>query len=331
MDSSTEFIFGESVNLLLDESAKSNAFLNAFNQSLAGAAKRGNIANGNLNFLFMFDKTWEENYSQVHAFVDRNIARTLAEIDSESAKDSKEEQNSFNAKDSAPERKRYVLIYQMAKEVRDPIALRFHLLNVFLPARDGTAIAVSHALFHLARNPSIWTELRKQALALGNIPITFEVLQGLPYFRYTLQEAIRLQGPAGRNQRLAIRDTTLPRGGGPDGAFPVFVPKGTIVATNSFPGSRNQEVWGEDVETFRPSRFEGRTIGWEFTPFFGGPRICPAQQQVITQGTYLLLRLVQEFKAIENRDECLEYVEFYRMLGQSRNGVKVALHPSRDA
>lgn len=318
--SSTEFIFGESVNSLLDTSRDSQEFLDAFSQSLIGAGRRGNLAGGKLGFLYMFDKTWEKSYTKVHTFIDRFVARVIAATDL----------NNASEKRSEDQPQRYVLIYEMAKEIRDPVALRFEVLNIFFPARDTTGIALSNTVFHLARNPQIWTELRSEALALGDKPLTFETIKSLHSFRYVLFEGIRLQGPSGRTQRVAVRDTVLPCGGGPDGSSPVFVPKGTIVALNNFPNYHDKEFWGDDVEEFKPSRFEGMKYTWEFTPFMGGPRICPANQQVITQAVYLLVRLVREFETIENRDECIEYVEMIKMLCESRNGVKVALYPAKE-
>ena len=67
---------------------------------------------------------------------------------------------------------------------------------------------------------------------------------------------------------------------------------------------------------------------WEFVPFLGGPRICPAQQQVLTQATYLLVRLVKAFESIENTDPVEKYVEFTKLTTQSRHGVQVAFTPS---
>lgn len=100
------------------------------------------------------------------------------------------------------------------------------------------------------------------------------------------------------------------------------------MAINDFPKFRDPEVWGEDAGVFRPSRFEGNVLTWEFVPFFGGSRVCPAQQQVITQAIYLLVRMVREFEMVENRDPCMEYVEQIKMLCESRNGVKADLHPA---
>lgn len=312
LDSSTEFIFGETVDSLRDPSGQSQEFLNAFNQALAGAGKR--MAVPGAAYLYVFDKTWREHYRKVHDFIDERIARRL---------------NSDRKQFLSDRQERYVLVDGMAQAYRDPVELRFQLLNIFFPARDTTAILVSNTLFCLARRPEHWAELRKQALDLEDQPLTFELLKGLSAFRYTLFESLRLYGPSGQIRRRALRDTTLPRGGGPDGSFPVFVPKGTHVIVDNYPKLRDPQIWGADVEAFRPARFEGKVLGWDFTPFFGGPMICPAVNQVISQSVYLLVRLVTEFERIENRDECWEYVERARMLVESANGIKIALYPAK--
>ena len=45
------------------------------------------------------------------------------------------------------------------------------------------------------------------------------------------------------------------------------------------------------------------------------------------QATYVLLRVVWEFRWIGNRDEVDEYVELQRMAIESRRGVRIALGP----
>jgi len=86
-----------------------------------------------------------------------------------------------------------------------------------------------------------------------------------------------------------------------------------------------------DVEEFKPERWGGGRplweAKWQYEPFFGGPRMCPAQQMVLTQVTYLLVRLAQEFKGLENRDEVYEFLGEIRMTVQSKNGAKVSLTP----
>ena len=229
--------------------------------------------------------------------------------------------------------RRYILLYELAKQVRSSIALRFELINVFLPSRDTTAALMSNFFFQLSRYPSYWTQLRHSALSLPFDPtdpssLSFSTLKSLLPFRYVIQETLRTLGPAGRVFRAARHDTTLPRGGGPDGNAPVFVPRGTTVCSLTYHIHHDRDIWGEDSDTFRPERWtEGNKGGWEFVPFLGGPRICPAQQQVLIQATYLLLRVVREFDWIENRDETEEYIELQKMAIESRGGVKIALRP----
>lgn len=67
---------------------------------------------------------------------------------------------------------------------------------------------------------------------------------------------------------------------------------------------------------------------WEFVPFLGGPRVRPAQLQVVTQAVYVLVRLVREFSRIENRNLTQEHVELAKMTVESRNWIKIALFPA---
>ena len=288
--------------------------MKAFNESLAGAGRRRRA--GMLRFRYMFDQKWKEAYEKVHAFIDIRVQKALEET----------AQEKMSNEQIQPQR--YVLLHEMAKEIRDPIELRFQILNVFLPARDTTSIAVANTLFHLARNPKVWTDLRSAALSLGSQPLTFEVLKSLTLFKYVLFETIRLQGPSGRVLRTALRNTIIPVGGGPSGRSPVFVEKGGIVALHLWGLHHDRDIWGDDVDEFKPQRWVDKRPMWEFVPFLGGPRVCPAQQQVLTQAVYVLVRLVREFAGIENRDPTLEYVEMTKMTVESRNGVKIALCPA---
>lgn len=87
------------------------------------------------------------------------------------------------------------------------------------------------------------------------------------------------------------------------------------------------EIWGKDATEFKPERWVGLKQSWNFIPFMGGHRICPAQQNVYTDVAYILVRLAREFKAIENRDEQLEYIDNIVFVRESKNGVKVAFIP----
>lgn len=94
---------------------------------------------------------------------------------------------------------------------------------------------------------------------------------------------------------------------------------------------RDTSYWGADANEFRPERWQDPNLQpkWEYLPFGGGMRNCPAHQMTVTLLAYIITRLVREFEAIENRDPILEFVDEYTFSTRSRNGVKIALRPCR--
>lgn len=275
---------------------------------------------GPFKLLFAIDPTWQKAYTKVHAFVDKHvdiaIDRQRRPVDTGKNKNS-------NA------REKYILLHQMAIETQDPCDLRSQILNAFFPARDTVAVAFGNAMFELARHPSVWENLRGEVLDVGAQPLTFELFKSLKTTRAIINETLRLDLPASRIIRTALRDTVLPVGGGPDGCSPVFMPKGQNIEVNLYTLHHDPQIWGADADDFKPERWgEGRPsweAHWQYEPFFGGMRMCPAQNQVITQISYLLVRMAQRFRAVENRDSVWNFKEEIKLTVESRNGVKIAL------
>ncbi|KAJ2991147.1 hypothetical protein NUW58_g2627 [Xylaria curta] len=109
--------------------------------------------------------------------------------------------------------------------------------------------------------------------------------------------------PVASNQREAVRDTVLPRGGGVDGKSPIFVVKGMSVRYIPWIMHRRTDLFGKDANEFRPERWEDLRVTHEYLPFNAGPRICIGQQFALTQMALITFRLLQAFKTIERRDE----------------------------
>ena len=106
------------------------------------------------------------------------------------------------------------------------------------------------------------------------------------------------------HSRRAIKNTTLPRGGGIDGKSPVFVPVGATVMWSIYSLNRSPAYYGGDWSEFKPERWENlqRNCNQFFMPFGSGPRACMGQQMVQVEIAYMLVRLLQEFSVIENED-----------------------------
>jgi cytochrome P450 len=94
------------------------------------------------------------------------------------------------------------------------------------------------------------------------------------YLQWIINEALRVATVIPMNERIALRDTVLPNGGGQDGKAPVFVPEGTQVLIPLYAMQHRADLWGADAAEFRPERWETHKPGWEFIPFGAGSRKC---------------------------------------------------------
>lgn len=91
---------------------------------------------------------------------------------------------------------------------------------------------------------------------------------------------------------------------------------------------RDKDLWGQDADEFRPERWEAARPTWEYLPFAGGPRICPAQQMVYTECAYVIVRLLQRFTRIESQDP-EPWTELFNLTVENKNGIKVKLVSTR--
>lgn len=92
--------------------------------------------------------------------------------------------------------------------------------------------------------------------------------------------ALRLYPILPVTARCSVRDTVLPRGGGPDDASPLLVPGGTSVFIALYPMHRRKDIFGEDADTFRPERWATLQPHWGFAPFGEGPHTCIGRKQL---------------------------------------------------
>jgi cytochrome P450 len=90
---------------------------------------------------------------------------------------------------------------------------------------------------------------------------------------------------------------------------------------------RRKDLWGENAEAFEPERWESIRPTWEYQPFGGGPRICPGQQLALTEASYVLVRMAQEFKSVESRDD-RPWTEDLKLTAANLHGCRVALTPA---
>ncbi|KAJ5113103.1 N-alkane-inducible cytochrome P450 [Penicillium angulare] len=311
IDSATDFLLGHSVHTQGSApGTASQEFSEGFDYAASFLHKREEV--GKLAFL-VGGRKFKEACANVHKFTDGYIHEALR---------------------GGNKVGRYNLLAELAEQSNDPIQIRNELLNILLAARDTTAGLLSSVFYLLSRNPEKWNKLNQEieAMAGGQIP-DYKVLKEMPYLKAVLNETLRLFPPVPINARYALKDTTLPRGGGPDGLSPMFVPKGARMFYSVWALHRLPETWGNDADTFRPERWldEKNPLrpGWGYLPFNGGPRLCLGQQSALVETSYLIVRMLQTFERIEPRDP-LPWKEHLAVTMSCQSGCKIALWKRKD-
>ncbi|KAL4966001.1 cytochrome P450 [Aspergillus stella-maris] len=316
VDSATDFLFGQSVGTLKETQAGPE-FAQAFHY-----AQRAVIVRGALGSLGMFyrDRKADECNRICRDFVQQFVdsAFCAAEVKKE------ETEQQYNEM-----RQKRIFSHELAWRTSDRRRVQDELMNILVAGRDTTASLLGNLFFMLAKNPAIWEKLRDEVSVLEGKPPTFEELRSLKYVQCCLNESLRLHPVVPRNEREAIRDTVLPLGGGKDGFSPVFVPKGTMIGYNIYAMHRRKDIYGQDAEVFRPERWEDGKLQprWGYLPFNGGPRICIGQRYALTEVSYVVVRMAQEFRDLESRDP-EPWKEKLALTLCSMNGTKVCLTPA---
>ncbi|RPA95918.1 cytochrome P450 [Choiromyces venosus 120613-1] len=154
---------------------------------------------------------------------------------------------------------------------------------ILVAGSDSTATAIRAAVMFICSNPGVYTTLKSELatnLTRTNPPsvVSFSIARKLPYLSACIKESLRLFPPgAGAMERV------VPAGGATLNGY--FIPENTVVCIHPWPVCRD-EVFGEDVDSFRPERWleekdEKRLAKMEKTldfVFGAGPHYCLGKQ-----------------------------------------------------
>ncbi|KND90434.1 Cytochrome P450 52A1 [Tolypocladium ophioglossoides CBS 100239] len=293
LDVATDFLLGTDVKSL---STPKQEFAEAFNevQRIQNLLTRTN----RLRWIvpkFAYRACLRVINGFLHKFIERTLRLTPAELS--------------RSLDTKLDR-RYTFLHELARFTRDPKVIRDQVVAVLLAGRDTTAGTLSWAVYELARHPEALAKLRNEILdTVGpDRPPTYEHLKNMAYLKAVLNEILRLYPAVPFNVRLALRDTTLPRGGGPDASEPLPVLKDTPIGYSALVMQRRADLYPPvsdvcaDPAVFSPERWaHWHPKPHEYIPFNAGPRICIGQQFALTEMSYVLVRMFQRFARLESR------------------------------
>lgn len=133
--------------------------------------------------------------------------------------------------------------------------------------------------------------------------------------------------------RVAVQDTSLPRGGGADGLSPIGIPKGTTIYYSPLYLQRQEHLYppGADHLSFKPERWEAwQPAPWTYLPFNGGPRICIGQQFALTEIAYTIVRLLQRYERMESRMPSAPPILVTNVSVRPQGAVKVKLYKAEE-
>lgn len=155
---------------------------------------------------------------------------------------------------------------------------------VLLAGRDTIAGTLSFLFQELSNNSEIVKKLRREVfehVGWTRRP-TYDDLKNMPYLQHTISETLRIYPPVAANVRLALHDTTLPHGGGPDGLSPIGIRKDTPIAYSPMYMQRDSQLFPSpsahfpEISIFCPERWDHWIPkSWHYIPFVSLNRSFP--------------------------------------------------------
>ena len=271
LDASTHFLFGHSAGSMTNETTE---FAQAFDEVQRVQALDGRA--GPLRHFFP-KKSFYAGLKTMDRFIEPWITEALSL--------SQEELDTKLSKSDT-------FLHALARRTRDRKVIRDQLVALLLAGRDTTSTTMSWMILELARKPAVVKKLRQEIAdnvgTNGERP-SYENIKNMKYLTWIINETLRLYPVVPFNVRTSLTDTTLPRGGGPDGTQPIGIPKDTPIAYSTLIMQRRRDLYPAISESFpydplewvpeRWATWQPRQHGgWTFIPFNGGPRICIGQQ-----------------------------------------------------
>ncbi len=160
------------------------------------------------------------------------------------------------------------------KEMNDNAVLSMATSNVFAGS-DTTAISLRSIIYYLLKNPDCKKKFiaeideRKKQGKLSD-PVTLEEANDMPYLQACMSEGLRLHPAVGMSLPRVV----------PEGGIEIdnkHIPAGTIIGVNPWIVHRDEAIFGENVEAYRPERWletDRADMDRFFFAFGGGARMC---------------------------------------------------------
>ncbi|KAI1379835.1 cytochrome P450 [Hypoxylon crocopeplum] len=327
MDSSTEFLFGLSLNSqsttygsngTMEKVNEYEKFAQAMDEALEYAGRRFKLELP--SWLLPSPKEYKEACKTVQEFTQSSVQMALQQADRKVSNGDRGEKNT-------------ILLHELATSTRDPVELGQQVLHLLAAGRETTAAAIAYSVMLLGRHPAEYARLRDIVLAhFGpeDAPTqdvaSIAALRACKPLQDVVYEALRLYPAIAVSSRVAKKDTVLPTGGGSDGRQPFAVRRGEEVKYAAYVMHRRHDIWGADADEFRPRRWETRKLGSDIIPFSIGPRTCIGNQFALNQATFVLAKLALRYDRIEHAEADQPITSRVTAILMPTDGVRIRFH-----
>ncbi|KAJ7211186.1 cytochrome P450 monooxygenase [Mycena pura] len=177
-------------------------------------------------------------------------------------------------------------------------------LTLLIAGSDTTSNSTCATIYYLAANPSVQAklqaELDEQLGTEDERVATGDQMKRLPFLDACINEALRLHSTSALGLPRIVPEDGLSVDGN---AFP----PGTVLSVPSFTIHRDPNVWGPDVEVYRPERWleEDRKelMAKTFNPFSVGPRACVGRNLATLELQIIIASILRRFHFVLEKPE----------------------------
>ncbi|KAJ5899410.1 hypothetical protein N7495_004154 [Penicillium taxi] len=189
---------------------------------------------------------------------------------------------------------------------------------------SNTACGIFYWILHGERSapntiiPRLQEELDRAIGRDEDIASYFQV-RDLPFLRRCIDEGMRLHSTS------AIGLPRLVANDGPGVEFDgYYFPPGTVLSVPSYTIHHMEEIWGKDVEDFKPDRWLNLTPRQKicFNPFSYGPRACVGQNVAIMELQLILGTLFHRYEFVLHQSKMESHEGFSKKPKECYVGIR---------
>lgn len=193
-------------------------------------------------------------------------------------------------------------------EFMDDTRILTSCTSMVFAGSETTAISLSSVFYFLLKHPRVYAKLMAEldeAVTNGAVEsrpdktVSWSESQKLPYLDAVIQESFRMHPAAG----LILERIVPPQGMDIVGQF---IPEGTIVGCNPWVLHRRSEIFGADVDTFRPERWleaspqQQKEMKATMFQFGAGARTCIGKNVSLLEVYKLVPSFLRRFEVRPN-------------------------------